>query len=441
MKKVFVALVGLFLAATPAMQAQDEGAKLAKEANKNLASFNRDPAGNQGKLEEARLKIDEAVQKADAANSGSIWQIRGDIYNAFVQKDLALRSIDANAKPKNPKYAYYAFESFAKAFQFSEKKYDKSQAIKGIAEVQSEMLNGGIDMFSKEQFEDAYLMFSGALQADELLKANNQKSVFGDDQAQRDDVVYYTGLAALQAKRTPDAARYFETLYNKGTDKAAVYEGLYNVRLAAGDEAGAQKILTEGRQKFPQDGALLFAEINTFLKAGKLDQLIGSLKEAIQKEPTNMALYTTLGNVYDQLYQSEIRNKNEAKAQEYYNAALEQYQATLAKDANNVDANYALGALYFNKAAIISQQMNDWQDYSGPGLKKLDAMKVQMMSLFDQALPYFQKAEMADPNDLNTLIALSEIFARKEDERSLEFKKRIETVRGGGKNETSFFKQ
>jgi hypothetical protein len=62
------------------------------------------------------------------------------------------------------------------------------------------------------------------------------------------------------------------------------------------------------------------------------------------------------------------------------------------------------------------------------------------MSLFDQALPYFQKAESLDPNDTNTLIALNEIYARKEDELSLEFKKRLDTVRSGGKNASSHFK-
>ena len=46
-----------------------------------------------------------------------------------------------------------------------------------------------------------------------------------------------------------------------------------------------------------------------------------------------------------------------------------------------------------------------------------------------------------DPNDLNTLISLTEIYARKEDELTYEFKKRQETVRGGGKNPSSYFKK
>ena len=62
------------------------------------------------------------------------------------------------------------------------------------------------------------------------------------------------------------------------------------------------------------------------------------------------------------------------------------------------------------------------------------------MGLFEQALPYFQKAESLDANDLNTLIALNEIYPHKEDELSLEFKTRLDLVRGGGKNADSHFK-
>ncbi|MFK8164460.1 MAG: hypothetical protein AB8H12_18590, partial [Lewinella sp.] len=59
-----------------------------------------------------------------------------------------------------------------------------------------------------------------------------------------------------------------------------------------------------------------------------------------------------------------------------------------------------------------------------------------------KALPYFQKAEMTDPNDLNTLIALKEMAARSDQyEVSNEFKARIETIQRGGKVEKSYYKE
>ncbi len=75
-------------------------------------------------------------------------------------------------------------------------------------------------------------------------------------------------------------------------------------------------------------------------------------------------------------------------------------------------------------------------------MKKYQAVQKDIMALFDEALPHFKKAESINPNDMNTLIALSEIFARKEDvENATELKKRLDVLKGGGKNESSFFKQ
>jgi hypothetical protein len=73
-------------------------------------------------------------------------------------------------------------------------------------------------------------------------------------------------------------------------------------------------------------------------------------------------------------------------------------------------------------------------------MKRYETMKNELMALFDESLPYFQKAEILNPNDMNTLVALSEIYARKDEyELAGEFKKRIEVVKGGGKNEKSYF--
>jgi len=131
-----------------------------------------------------------------------------------------------------------------------------------------------------------------------------------------------------------------------------------------------------------------------------------------------------------------------AKATAYFDKAKKYYAEGLLKDPKNLDANYSLGALYYNKAAIRTQQLNALpEDLSAEGIKKQTAIRNEIMGLFDQALPYFKKSESIAPNDINTLIALVEIFARKEDEViSLAMKKRLDIVKAGGKNQTSYFK-
>ncbi|MEN0006856.1 MAG: hypothetical protein AAF798_22070, partial [Bacteroidota bacterium] len=219
--------------------------------------------------------------------------------------------------------------------------------------------------------------------------------------------------------------------------------------LKQGDEgydSGMEKAYTylkTGRDKYPEDISLLFAEINHYLTTGRLDELIGKLKKAIDKEPDNKSLYSTLGNVYDNLYQKEYTAGNVEKANEYFNSALEYYNKATEKDPTFVDAIYSIGALYYNKAASMTQELNKLaDDYSKEGLKKYDAKKAEMFAQFDEALPWFKKAESLNPNDINTLIALKEIFARKDDlATAKEITTRLETVQGGGKNASSYFKE
>ncbi|MFT6486279.1 MAG: hypothetical protein ACJAWN_003017 [Neolewinella sp.] len=91
----------------------------------------------------------------------------------------------------------------------------------------------------------------------------------------------------------------------------------------------------------------------------------------------------------------------------------------------------------------MSQQLVELDsDFSKEGQKKYAALKEKVDAEFGKALPYFQKAEMSSPNDLNTLIALKEMYARdSEYEISGQFKARIEKIQAGEKIEKSYFKE
>jgi tetratricopeptide (TPR) repeat protein len=441
MKKVLFSLLALLLAIGYA-SAQEDGLKLAKNAGKALTSYNIDPSGNAAKLGEAKEKIEQALKTPEAQALGSAWMTKGDVYNTLLQKDLARRMIDPKAPLTGDNDALTAFDAYKKAYELSVKKYEKVDAVKGITEVQPYLINIGVTKYEAKEFDKAFLSFKASVESHDILKENAQKS-FLDDPKQLEDQVYFTGLIASLANRCADAVFFYERLYKSGTTNPAVYEGLYNCKIQLADEAGAAVVLEEGRKKFPEDPALLFAEINAYLKAGKLTELTNRLEQAIKQEPDNVGLYVTLGNVYDNLYQGALKDKNSAKSNEYFEMAKSNYSKALVKNPDYLDANYSLGALYFNKAAIRTQEMNALpEDFSSAGLKKMEVIKNEVIALFDLALPYFQKAESIDPNDLNTLIALNEIYARKDDEvLSPEIKKRLDIVKGGGKNTGSYFKK
>ncbi|MFN4081284.1 MAG: tetratricopeptide repeat protein [Saprospiraceae bacterium] len=433
-----ILFLGFFLAAIGAYA--QEGAKLAKQAGRALTSYNMDPGGNQAKLQEAKERINEALQQQDAQALASAWQTKGDIYYTIFERESNARMLNPNSPYSGDNDALVAYEAYQKAFDLGVKKFEKNDALKGIAKTQGGMINIGVMKFEAQAYDKAYAAFDGVIKSHETLSANSQKSLL-DDEKQRADMIYTTALAAQLSGSCKDALNYYNQLYAKGNASAEVYEGIYNCKTELKDEAGAKTILQEGLQKYPGDTRLLFAQINEYLREGKLDELVNSLQAAINKEPENVGLYITLGNVYDNLYQREYKGAKTDKANEYFEAAKKNYEKAIEIKPDAVDAYYSLGALYYNKAAFLSQEINAIDDVSSAALRRMDAMRKEMLGLFDQALPYFQKAESVDPNDMNTLIALTEIYARKEDELTYEFKKRQETVRSGAKNPSSYFKK
>jgi len=61
---------------------------------------------------------------------------------------------------------------------------------------------------------------------------------------------------------------------------------------------------------------------------------------------------------------------------------------------------------------------------------RYDALKAEVASLMDKALPYFTKADGINNKDYNTIFALKEIYARKDDlTKSNEYKARLEALK------------
>ena len=442
MKKVLLGLLSLFLLIGTA-HAQD-GKKEFKAAKKALGSFNLDQVNNRADLKTALESIEVAIKGSDTQNSADSWIVRGDIYNAVATQVITIREMnfgDENELPKVDNPAIIAMESYMKGMELADKKYHTKDALKGLQAVQGNLSQFGIFNYDAQKFEDSYNSFLGAVTIHNKLKeAGEQSSLDADDNLQYQE--YLAGLAALNGKMMDKAGMHFSKLYEEKYDKPAIYEALYKLN-AEKDLDTAYKYLEDGRAKHPDDISLLFAEINHFLKAGKLEELISKLQAALKQEPNNLSIYTTLGNVYDQLYQKEHEAGNDEKADEYFVEAKKYYEDASKIDDKYFDAIYSVGALHYNKAAFMAQELNELgKDLSKAGMKKYDAKRVELLEEFDKALPYFQSAEKVNPNDLNTLIALKEIYAKKDNfDLSNEFKERLEKVQGGGKVDKSYFEK
>jgi tetratricopeptide (TPR) repeat protein len=424
MKKVFLLLV-VFLSGIN-VYGQEDIKKMVRTAKRALQSYNLDQTNNKAKLEEAIKTIDEVVAKPEAAADFEAWYTRGQIYNEVNLGDALMKSINPAHTSKMPEAGYKALQSYMKAIDLAVKGYEKKDAAKGLNESMQGALVYGYDVYTAGDQATSHEIFKAILDAHDKLVTNKEKSPFSEEE-DLNNQIYIVGVTALGSGNNVAASKYLNMLLDKGQHKPEIYDALYKLNIELKDEAAADKYLRTGREKFPDDVNLLFSEINNALRQGKLDELVSSLKTAIAKEPSNVSLYTTLGNVYDNLFQ---KTEDAEKKKMYFDSAFIYYTKALEINPESFDAVYSTGALYYNRAAektTLLQKMAD--DYSAPGIKKYKELQAEINEVFKQALPYFLKADTINNKDMNTLIALKEIYARLNDlDKSNTYKERLEAL-------------
>ncbi|MBL7816812.1 MAG: hypothetical protein JNL70_17455 [Saprospiraceae bacterium] len=436
MKKLILGILALtlFIGTTNA-QTPVELISKAKKAIKAIG-------GKKEKLKDAETAVEEMMKASENQSNWEALLWKGKLYNEMASIDNLQRStqqlLGKQYKAEFTKAGLMASDALLEALKGTQDKKQIKEITSALSETQVNVNNNGSDLTDAKDYVNAYKSFKSVLTIHDALKANGVKSTM-DKADDYNKQLYYTALLSTYSEMEKDAMPIYEKLIAAKKDTSFIYSSMYKV-LVETDRAKALTVLEEGAKKYPEDTQILFTRINHYLKDGKLEELITQLKEAIKKEPKNATLYSTLGNVLDNLAQSE---KDEAKAKAYAEESMVYFNKTLEIDGKNVDAIYSIGASFYNKAANFSKEMKKLEsDFSKEGQKKYEAAEKAMIAEFDKALPYFQKAESINPNDRNTLIALKEIFARKNDlEKTKEFKARFENVENGGKNKESYFKQ
>lgn len=425
MKKLFFGVLSLFLF-TGLVNAQ-EGEKALKKAKKELSSYTKS-MDDAEKLANGMALLEKAFQAEEVKSDPEAYITKGEIFNDLAEEEVKQKLLNPAYQLTVPDASLKAYNAFKMALNMTDDKGDRKDALEGIEEAENHLNNSGIVFWDAQDYANAFVFYNAAVDAYDVLKANDRDSRL-DDETIKNDHYFITAAAGYYGGKAMEAKPVFIRLYDMGTDKPLVYEALYTISAQEGSE-DADRYLMEGREKFPDDTGLLFAEINYYLKAGKLEQLIDKLEQAKEKEPDNNSIVVTLGNVYDQLSQQAREKGDTAQASVYFDKAFQYYGEALENDPSNFDAAYSQGALYYNKAAALTEEINKYaEDFTPEGTKKYDAAKAKMNKLFDQALPYFENAEKINPNDMNVLIAMREIYARKNMlDKAAEYKARLDAL-------------
>ncbi len=434
MKKTLLSLVAIF-ALTFNFYAQVEPGKAVKKAISAHNAYSGNPDLNADKLNEALDMITVAMESDETNTSYKTWKTAGEIFNDISVRDYNNAVLTQTNDLEDPSAVLSSYTAYKNALKFAEKKFETKESIKALQSVANQLNNVGQLLIPAGDYENGYQVLK-AMDDVKKIQTDNGVQITLADPKKHQDHKYLTAYCAMQIKKLDEAKSLFAELRELNYDEPRIYAYGYNISNEM-DGEGDFSILEDGLKKYPDSQEILFAQINYLINAKKYDVLTDKLKQAIAAAPDNPTVYSALGNVYMSLHQ-EAFAKGDAKSAEYFDESKSYYEQANAIDPNLFDVQYSLGSLYFNKAAEVTKKMGDLPISEA---KKYDMLKAESEGLFNTALPYFKQAEKLNANDINTLIALKEIFARTNDfETSGEFKKRLETVQAGGTNDSSFFK-
>jgi len=328
-------------------------------------------------LDKALKTINEALTDAETAQKPKGWVYKGQIlYKIATTKEEKYKHLVENALDSS-------FTAFFKAMTLDPKQNYMQEMAMYLMNFGVLYSNQGIEYYNKKDYSNSTKAFEKAYQI--------QTQMAGG----KTDTLNLTN-AAVSAELGKDYDKSIE-LYDKMVKEkiggASAYRSLADAYKNKGNESKQIETLKAGRTAHPNDGGLIFSELDIYLQKGQDKEALQNLNLAIQKDPKNAVLYGVLANVYD-------RQNNLPLAEENYKKALE-------LDPKYFDAAYNLGALYFNKGVNLTNEANALPLNAKDKYKKIND---EADKTFGQSLPYLEKALEINPKDKNTINSLKQLY-------------------------------
>lgn len=354
-------------------------------------------ANKEGDFATAATYIEQAIQNSKANVKNKTWRYRGEIY-LNISKDSALFAAYPDALVR-------AKDSYMKAQELDSKGSYASEIQVGLGQVQMAASNAGIGNYNTGNFGAAGAFFDLGAEIAHAFEATDTMAIYNSalcyEKAGEVDlaVARYRACADIEYQ-VPNVFLFISNLYREN-----------------GREAEALETLAEARALYPREQSLIIEELNIYLTNEEFDKAKENLALAAEQDPTNEILWFSLGSVLDNLGNAE--------------EAIEAYKKALEIKADYFDANYNLGALYFNQAV---QGINAANDMWKPRMTKAESdaqkqMENDAKSLFETAKPYLEAAHATDANDLETMRSLRDIYTRTgEDDKMLELTAKIKAA-------------
>lgn len=307
-------------------------------------------------LVKAKSAIDNATKHDKTSAKSKTWYYTGVIY-----MDIAKKKTDFVKKHAN---FSTAAEAFQKAIDLNNSENFVSQATKKREELYGTVFNEGVALHGANDLENA-------MNFDELAA-----SIQIPNTENRVSALINASIAAESLKNVDKGIELNKKILELAPNDFETYLALIKLYETKKDMNMALKYAEDGAEKFPENKDFNNEVARIAVKSGNADQAIKKLKEASAKEPSNTLYLNKIAELYD-------KTGDKKEAENYYLKAV-------ATDTKNVDANYNLGAFYFNEAVEHNNKLGDL-DLNASTKTRTD-LNNKMKASFNKCIPYYEAA-------------------------------------------------
>ena len=355
-------------------------------------------ANKEGDYATAASYIEQAIENPKANVKNKTWRYRGEIY-LNISKDSTLFAAFPDALT-------LAKDSYMRAKELDTKGSYAQECQIGLGQVQMAASNAGITKYNTGDFGRAGGFFDLSAEIASAFEATDTMAL------------YNSALCYEKAGNVELAVARYQACADIQYQVPNVFLFISNLYRTSGQENLALQTLADARKAYPREQSLIIEELNIYLTNEEFDKAKENLALAAEQDPTNEILWFSLGSVLDNLGNAE--------------EAIEAYRKALEVKPDYFDANYNLGALYFNQAV---QGINEANDMWKPRMTKSESdaqkkLEGDAKALFATAKPYLEAAHAVDTDDVETIRSLRDVYARTgEDDKLLDMSAKLKALR------------
>ncbi|MBS0010041.1 MAG: tetratricopeptide repeat protein [Bacteroidales bacterium] len=389
---LLIAAIALFLSGCSVLEGVAQKGKVS-------SALNYVESGN---LDKAKEAVDEALKHEKTKDWFKTYYASGRVAQAMWEKGYQ----DDNQKLMNTydDQLIYAYDNYLKAMELDDKSSTENLVIIQLPALANDFLVWAAMEFEDGNYDKSTLAF------EKLLEIQESDIYMGTVDTV---VVFNTALAAYNAKNYDKALKYLDRSIEMEYGETTPYLLKYQTYSELGDLENAEEALKTTFSEFPEDEQVLLTMIQFFIDNDKRQEALDYLDLALESAPENYNLHYAKGVMHMQA--------------DEYDKALVSLKKSIEIEEDYFNSQYNAGVCYYNKGANMLSDANEIMDPTEYN-KAFEAAK----AVFSTAIPYMEKARELQPEDMDTLRSLKELYYRLQmTEKYDQVVAKIEELEGG----------